>query len=833
MNKIIRFIPYCLIALTLSLVVIPTSARRDPPNGAPKDSTVVFGEVSPAKVQDTQISTRLRRYDLVRLDARAAASQIRRNGKLFLNTSFGSFNLDLQPHDLRAPDYASQWIDSEHVAHQLPKEPITTFKGTLLGMLGQARMTVTETDVEGVLIAGNERYFIEPARKLSKTRSADEFIFYRATDLIPDTDTCGVTLADEIAAEEERARTHIADEQTPKSLVIPGVSPVRIVRLATDADAEFVAALGGAAAANTQIMNIMNQVDGIYQVEMGVGFQIVFQNAWADAGTQPYNTLLPSDLLTQFRNHWNANFGSVSRNLTHLWTGKDLNGGTIGIAYLGVVCQSSTFSYGLSQRFPSAGGITVQTVSLTAHEIGHNFSARHTNQPGSELPRDVEIGCQSTIMEASIGSGSAFCPYSQSQIIGHASNASCLLDSGNPPPSTTPCIETPIAGAVNATLDASDCRSPARGVGFFADRFSFNATAGDQITITMTRSGTSLDPYLFLIGPTGMVLIQNDDSGGGQNSRIPSSSELTLPHTGKYIIEATSFAMNQTGGYTVALTFNGCRLSVSPSSIQVSAAGGPGSINVGNCGSYQLRGYSTGNWLIESITGGSGTQTLNYSVQPNPNAAGRTGFLVVGGDNGVGGLRIPVHQSGSGPDCTTGTIGFGQTINGSIVPGDCHSPVRGNNYFSKRYTFTATEGQQAAITLTGGFDTFLTLIGPDGAVLLNDDDSGGGTSSRIPGGPGFFRLGVAGTYVIEVNGFSAGTTGPFTLTLTGAQSAAQLGSATYNVNENVGSVNVTVNRSGDLTSAAAVDFSTGGSGFQACSVLNGAAVQNCDYIVGA
>ena len=53
----------------------------------------------------------------------------------------------------------------------------------------------------------------------------------------------------------------------------------------------------------------------------------------------------------------------------------------------------------------------------------------------------------------------------------------------------------------------------------------------------------------------------------------------------------------------------------------------------------------------------------------------------------------------------------------------------------------------------GNPDTFLTLLGPNGVVLITDDDSGGDTNSRIPGGNRGLTLGLPGTYTIEVTPF--------------------------------------------------------------------------------
>ena len=772
----------CALILISTLVcsLVPSTAARKSTELVPErssqtlenqDGKTVSGHLVQTERQDPELSKALRNYDLIKLDPRAAAAQIRNAGRLLISTSSGDFDMELAPNDLRSADYVAQVIDGDGVAHKLARTPVNTYKGTIRGSdEAQARLLVMEGSVEGAVITKAERYFIQPARSLSKERSEDEFVFYKGSDLTKEAGSCGVTLADEVAARENQAVLEGKSEITAEANnPVVGISPLKIARIATEADGEYVSAFGGAAQANAQILSIMNLVDGIYQVEIGVTFQVVFQNAWSDAATDPYSSTVPSTLLGQFRNHWNANFTNIQRSLAHMWTGKNMDGDTIGIASVGVVCRTPTSAYGVSQRFPTniATPLTAQTVVLTAHEIGHNFSAFHIDDP-EDTPPDIEQPCTDTIMESSVGSGSSFCPFSRSQIVGHANAfSSCLVDTATPAPAPV-CVETPLSsGSTSGTIATSDCPSPSRGVSYFADRYSFNASAGQQVTITMTRVSGDLDPYLYLIGPDGYVVTQNDDAQGNDSSL---GGSLTLPFSGRYVVEATSFGRNQTGDYVISLTFTGCTLSVTPTSQNFPASGGNGTISVtptGACGSYQFSTYpGTVTWLSTQTAVGSGTQSLGFTVQPNTNAAGRKGFLIVGGLSDFGGLRIPITQSGTGPDCTLTPISFGQTIAGVLSTSDCQSPVRGNGYYTDRYVFNAFAGQQVSITLSSGIDAFLTLLGPNGVVILIDDDSGGGTNSRIPGGTGSLTLGLPGTYTIEAGSFDSGQTGSYTLSLT-------------------------------------------------------------------
>ena len=210
---------------------------------------------------------------------------MKNRGRLSLKTSRRDFDLQFTPHDLRAPGYFAQETGRDGIARKLPKQDFQTFKGSVKGdSRAQARMSVGTKGLEGAIVTGTEQYFIQPARALSKNARSDEFVFYSAEDVAKTDDTCGVTLAEEVAAREEVAAAQSKTEITAElNSPITPLSPLKVVQLATEADGEYVTTLGGASQANAQIVNIMNMVDGIYQVEIGVTFQIVFQNTYANA----------------------------------------------------------------------------------------------------------------------------------------------------------------------------------------------------------------------------------------------------------------------------------------------------------------------------------------------------------------------------------------------------------------------------------------------------------------------------------------------------------------------------------------------------------------------
>ncbi|HEX9917634.1 MAG TPA: pre-peptidase C-terminal domain-containing protein, partial [Pyrinomonadaceae bacterium] len=121
-----------------------------------------------------------------------------------------------------------------------------------------------------------------------------------------------------------------------------------------------------------------------------------------------------------------------------------------------------------------------------------------------------------------------------------------------------------------------------------------------------------------------------------------------------------------------------------------------------------------------------------------------------------------------GATCTPGTIAYGDTKPGTLTSGDCTNPIDQDGTPVDFYTFNGTAGQQISITMTatsGNIDPYLYLLTPDGDLLADDDNGGGGISARIPQGAGFGRLPMSGTYTIVVNTAGASQSGNYNVTL--------------------------------------------------------------------
>src|SRR5215212_8554072 len=193
-------------AMTFSVLAFPSPGSRSSAAPAKAQEPIVTGQLVQGQTRDEELSRHFRKYDLIRMDPARVAAQVRNKGKLLIKSSARDFDLQLTPHDMRSADYIAQVIDADGVRHQLPKTEVNTYKGEVKGSPdAQARISLTERGVEGAIITRQGRFFLQPARSISKQAREDDFILYENNDLTEEGATCGVTLAEEVAAQEEAA----------------------------------------------------------------------------------------------------------------------------------------------------------------------------------------------------------------------------------------------------------------------------------------------------------------------------------------------------------------------------------------------------------------------------------------------------------------------------------------------------------------------------------------------------------------------------------------------------------------------------------------------------
>jgi hypothetical protein len=148
----------------------------------------------------------------------------------------------------------------------------------------------------------------------------------------------------------------------------------RNLEVATEADYEFSQLHG--TSTNSYIRAVLNAVDVIYSSSLGIRIKIVGQRTQG-LPTRGPRTIDALQLLEEFRR---GDFASNSRaDLRHLFTGRPIEGLTIGIAYVAATCTANGI-YGVGLSRDVSEGLQP---FLAAHEIAHNLSATHDDEPRS------------------------------------------------------------------------------------------------------------------------------------------------------------------------------------------------------------------------------------------------------------------------------------------------------------------------------------------------------------------------------------------------------------------------------------------------------------------
>ncbi len=318
---------------------------------------------------------------------------------------------------------------------------------------------------------------------------------------------------------------------------------------------------------------------------------------------------------------------------------------------------------------------------------------------------------------------------------------------------------TPIApgSTVSGTLTSLDAVHPERSTHY--QEFTFEGRAGMVVEIIVASD--ELDTYAFLVGPDGMQLAYNDDGAGNLDSRI----QMTLPSTGTYIIQATTFSQSSTGPFTVSLA-EYVQLPIRTSSMAVGAQQGVQvTAQDGQCGEYgrrcqvlelQLDAAQHVSVEVTDMTNGLTVRALdpfhstlweagNYYGEDNEQfilarVPGTYSLVLMGPPGATGTLSVQGAEAGSSASPAPITIGPG-IINGELAVGDANSAY--NSGVMDLYRVEADAGQSVQVNLNSNdFDAYLRVL--DGANIIAYNDDTNGLNSQV-------RFRPNGNTVVEVS----------------------------------------------------------------------------------
>lgn len=325
---------------------------------------------------------------------------------------------------------------------------ITVLKGRLAGSPDSwVRLTIADGQPRGLIRDGAQIYAIEAPG--DSEFAITEAIIFRLADTYIESGSmsCG---SQDASISGDLAFRKLTGELVASEARAPGAASE--LGIAAIGDFEFSQDKGGNAEA--AIIARLNTVDGIFSEHVGVQITVEDLNVFTTASDPFTDTTVPGDLLEELGVYRQTTITQFSQGLSHLYTGRNLDGSTVGIAYTDTLCNSR-FGAGLSQS--GNGSFTDSLVA--AHEIGHNFGAPHDGAPGA-----CEAEPQDFIMAPSINGSDDFSPCSINIMASSAASAMCVT----PLPTTDMTIElagqapTPfIGGGASMNFDATNLGSDA------------------------------------------------------------------------------------------------------------------------------------------------------------------------------------------------------------------------------------------------------------------------------------------------------------------------------------------------------------------------------------
>lgn len=386
-----------------------------------------FSLNSVRSVQHPKLDEQFTDYQTLRLDHEAVYQYfLASEGVLNFNLEIdqrSTLQLTVAPYEMRSTDYLLQLERGDRVTKSRASRT-AVHRGTATLPDGTASEAIFTFDQQFILGSWQENgviYFLEPLWRYVPDADPETYLVYGENDAIIPNGFCGADVHDH---DHDHDHGHGREIEEPK----PGgqeklVGECLLVELALASDFELYQDFGNNATSVENFMlntlaNVQTNYDDEFADELQFEVVTTFIATCSATSCDPWtNSTNAGTLLNSFQS-WGqgGGFGGVTYDVATLWTGRNFNGGTIGVAWLSAVCTN--LRYNTCENFSSNAQLLRV---LWSHELGHNFGSGHD-------------GSGTWIMSPSVNSSTQWSNQSQNAINNYVASINCLSSCGTAEP---------------------------------------------------------------------------------------------------------------------------------------------------------------------------------------------------------------------------------------------------------------------------------------------------------------------------------------------------------------------------------------------------------------
>ena len=358
--------------LLVSVAFIPfVSAESNKTEYISMDECFQEINVATSQEKNIEISDAIKKYDSVTIDAKTFKKNADK-GSINIVLAGEEFNVDLEPAVWVNKDIKAYYDDEDGNVKEMKMDPIYQYTGHVVGYPeSTVCFTLDDKVVLGWIEINDEMYIIEQVGWIiDKNSKKVTYIIYKNSDTEytgPAPDGNDIDMSDAEAS--LYITTNTDDLNADENINTRATNVYVLCAYDTEFNNKY-------SSPGTEIYNMFSQTKTAFS-ESYIGVNLVLDCYYY---MSTLTNTESSALLNEFKAEVATKRNTENSDLATLYTGKDLDGSIIGLAkqYTG----SSDQAYSIAQM--RSGGISTyqatfyQRCTLSAHEMGHNFGAVHT-----------------------------------------------------------------------------------------------------------------------------------------------------------------------------------------------------------------------------------------------------------------------------------------------------------------------------------------------------------------------------------------------------------------------------------------------------------------------